>query len=93
MGFTRSLFRRRVTITVAFIVAFFNPLISVPQSTKAEEQIAIPIEFTFSGSGYGHGVGMSQVGAFGQALEGKSAVEILKYYYPGTELTHHLGKA
>ena len=87
MGFTRSLSRRRVAITVALIVAFFNPLISFPQSTNAEELSTIPIEFEFAGSGYGHGVGMSQVGARGQALEGKSAIEILKYYYPGTEVT------
>ncbi len=30
---------------------------------------------------------MSQIGARGQALEGKSAVEILNYYYPGTAVT------
>jgi peptidoglycan hydrolase-like amidase len=35
----------------------------------------------------GHGVGMSGCGAEGQANEGKSAEEILGYYYPGTELT------
>ncbi len=32
----------------------------------------------------GHGVGMSGCGARGQALEGRSAEEILQYYYPGT---------
>lgn len=50
-------------------------------------QIQIPLDFRFIGSGYGHGVGMSQIGARGQALEGKSAVEILNYYYPGTTVT------
>ena len=30
---------------------------------------------------------MSQIGARGQALEGKTAVEILNYYYPGTAVT------
>lgn len=34
----------------------------------------------------GHGVGMSGCGAEGQANEGKTGEEILKYYYPGTEL-------
>ena len=34
----------------------------------------------------GHGVGMSGCGAKGQALDGAKAEEILKYYYPGTEL-------
>lgn len=44
---------------------------------------AAPVSFTFAGSGYGHGVGLSQIGAKGQALEGKSATEILTYYFPG----------
>lgn len=34
----------------------------------------------------GHGVGMSGCGARGQAEEGKSAEEILRYYYPGTSI-------
>ncbi|MFM7949253.1 MAG: SpoIID/LytB domain-containing protein [Actinomycetales bacterium] len=46
----------------------------------------IPAEFQFEGTGYGHGVGMSQIGARGLALEGKSAAEILSYFYPGTQL-------
>ncbi|MBI3332306.1 N-acetylmuramoyl-L-alanine amidase [Candidatus Peregrinibacteria bacterium] len=33
---------------------------------------------------WGHGVGMSGCGAEGQANEGKTAEEILRYYYPGT---------
>jgi hypothetical protein len=35
----------------------------------------------------GHGVGMSGCGAKAQAEEGKTAEEILRYYYPGTQLT------
>ena len=38
------------------------------------------------GGGYGHGVGMSQFGAYGLALMGKSFDEILAHYYPGSEL-------
>lgn len=34
----------------------------------------------------GHGVGMSGCGAEGQANDGKTAEEILRYYYPGTEI-------
>ncbi|MFZ9719623.1 MAG: SpoIID/LytB domain-containing protein [Candidatus Nanopelagicaceae bacterium] len=48
---------------------------------------SVPAEFLISGAGYGHGVGMSQIGARGQALEGTGAIDILKYYYPGTEVT------
>jgi stage II sporulation protein D len=57
----------------------FQPL------ARAESEI--PSAFEFVGAGYGHGVGMSQIGARGQALEGKSAVEILNYYYPGSSIT------
>lgn len=35
----------------------------------------------FDGRGSGHGVGMSQWGARGQALQGRSYVDILRYYY------------
>ena len=34
----------------------------------------------------GHGVGMSGCGAEGQANEGKTAQQILEYYYPGTTI-------
>lgn len=37
----------------------------------------------FSGRGSGHGVGMSQWGARGQALLGRSYADILRYYYTG----------
>ncbi|CAM3347781.1 stage II sporulation protein D [Paenibacillus lupini] len=36
--------------------------------------------------GYGHGVGMSQWGANGMAEEGKSAEQIVTYYYSGTKV-------
>jgi stage II sporulation protein D len=36
------------------------------------------------GRGYGHGVGMCQWGARGMAEKGKSAQQILNFYYPGT---------
>jgi SpoIID/LytB domain protein len=42
--------------------------------------------FVLNGGGWGHGVGMSQWGAYGQALEGRTHEQILEYYYPGTEL-------
>lgn len=42
--------------------------------------------FTILTHGYGHGVGMSQWGARLMAEEGKSWQEILRHYYPGTEI-------
>ncbi len=41
---------------------------------------------TFSVSGYGHGVGMSQYGADYYAKQGYTYEQILKHYYPGTEI-------
>ncbi|PIE90329.1 MAG: hypothetical protein CR997_06985 [Acidobacteria bacterium] len=43
---------------------------------------------TFVGKGWGHGVGMSQVGAFGMALEGWDYKRILKHYYHQVEIVH-----
>lgn len=37
--------------------------------------------FTFITKGYGHGAGLSQYGANEMAKEGKTAAEILRYYY------------
>ncbi|WP_058300326.1 stage II sporulation protein D [Gorillibacterium timonense] len=42
------------------------------------------IEFTTFGNG--HGVGMSQWGANGMAQEGKTAQEIIAYYYKGVQI-------
>ena len=36
------------------------------------------------GGGNGHGVGMSQYGAKGLSEKGKTAEEIIRYYFPGT---------
>ena len=40
-----------------------------------------------NGRGFGHGLGLCQWGAHGQALQGKTAGEILRYYFPGSKLT------
>ncbi|EMO42188.1 SpoIID/LytB domain-containing protein [Leptospira noguchii] len=42
--------------------------------------------FLIKGMGSGHGVGLSQWGSFGMAKENYNYIEILKYYYPGTDL-------
>ena len=39
-----------------------------------------------AGRGFGHGVGMCQCGAEGMARQGKTAEEILSFYYPGSKL-------
>ena len=42
--------------------------------------------FAFTTRGYGHGVGLSQWGAKAMAEQGKSWIEILAHYFPGTSL-------
>jgi len=39
------------------------------------------------GTGWGHGVGLCQIGAAVMATKGFSHEEILKHYYPGSEIT------
>lgn len=43
-------------------------------------------KFVFRGHGWGHGVGMCQVGVIEMAQQGKSYLEILERYYPGTSV-------
>lgn len=38
------------------------------------------------GGGWGHGLGMSQYGAYGRALNGRSATDIVGHYYSGTRV-------
>jgi len=40
----------------------------------------------FVGFGWGHGVGLCQWGAYFMAKQGYNATQILKYYYPGTDV-------
>jgi stage II sporulation protein D len=46
---------------------------------------------TFHGRGYGHGVGLCQYGAEALAQEGRSAREILEWYYPDVEIARAYG--
>ncbi|QWC83999.1 SpoIID/LytB domain-containing protein [Nocardioidaceae bacterium] len=56
--------------------AHADPAVPVPPSGKV----------LITGHGYGHGHGMSQYGAQGAALQGRSWREIVGFYYPGTTL-------
>jgi SpoIID/LytB domain protein len=62
-------------------------LVLITLTSLSSASAVLPKSFTFTGSGYGHGVGLSQYGAKGQALEGKSATEILNYYFPQAQVT------
>jgi stage II sporulation protein D len=39
------------------------------------------------GKGFGHGMGLCQWGMEGQARLGRTAAQILRYYYPESHLT------
>ena len=72
---------RRALLAAGLVLGSFT-LIPVAGAQTA------PADFTIRGSGFGHGVGMSQYGAYGQALEGRSAPEILRHYYSGADVTN-----
>ena len=74
-----KMFKKTTFLIITSLLFSLLPLMSA----QADE---LPAQFEFRGSGYGHGVGMSQFGAYGQALEGKTATEIATYYYPGTSV-------
>lgn len=44
-------------------------------------------DIVFEGFGWGHGVGLCQWGGYFMAKDGASYQEILRYYYPGTEIS------
>jgi SpoIID/LytB domain protein len=55
-----------------------------PTPAPAPAGPAIPASFVFNGAGFGHGVGMPQYGAYGMAVDGSTAEEIVTHYYSGT---------
>lgn len=69
---------------VALTTGELRTLFSLRSATLTAEAGAE--EITFFVTGYGHGVGMSQYGAGALAQEGKTAEEIILWYYPGTEI-------
>lgn len=72
-------------LSLAVVLPVGISLLSAPAVANAAE--SVPESFTYNGAGWGHGVGMSQYGAYGMALEGNSAEEILEHYYNPAELT------
>ncbi len=86
---------RRLALAV---VATMLPLGLIGEPATGQTQAAVVI---VRGGGWGHGVGMSQYGAYGRAVAGASATEIVTAYYPGstvgpiageiTDLRVHLG--
>jgi stage II sporulation protein D len=72
---------RRLALLVAMLVSL----------ACAAGAAASPL-YVLSGHGWGHGIGMSQWGAQGYALAGKTHEQILAHYYEGTTLGERTGK-
>ena len=68
--------RLRIVLALALLATVVPALPAAPATDVVR----------FSGGGWGHGVGLSQYGAQGQALEGRTAEQILAHYYTGTGL-------
>lgn len=72
---------RRSTRVSGFEIrqAFITRGINSPRFTLAEQAG----QYVFTGQGHGHGAGLCQWGARGLALDGRTAREIVEFYYPG----------
>jgi stage II sporulation protein D len=55
-------------------------------SASAGSSHALVRRVSISGHGYGHGVGLSQWGAYERAMAGRSHMQILSFYFPGTTI-------
>ena len=73
-------------LTVSLVLVPSTGARAATTSAAADHAVssAAPGPWTFSGAGFGHGVGMSQYGALAQAKAGRSAQQILAFYYRGT---------
>ena len=70
-------------VILRLVLALLLATVAVPSAVANPA----PTTFLIAGSGLGHGVGMSQVGAYVQAQNGRTAAEILAHYYPAAQLT------
>ncbi len=71
---------RRTGRALLALVAL-TAMLAVAAPARAQEPTV-----AMKGGGWGHGVGMSQYGAYGQALEGLRAATILFHYYRGARI-------
>lgn len=89
--FSSGRFRRALVATLGTIALLLTAAPSAAPATtdtaaatSSARASAAPTSWTFSGGGFGHGVGMSQYGAYAQAKAGRTAQQILAFYYQGT---------
>ena len=65
------------------LLSLRDSLVYIDEERNADREL---LGMSFFGGGWGHGVGLCQVGAYGMAIDGASAEEILKTYYRGIEI-------
>jgi SpoIID/LytB domain protein len=75
-----------VRVLLAAIVVVLATAVSSASGQQSPPSSYGEAVFVVSGRGWGHGVGMSQYGAYGQALAGRTYDQILAYYYTGTQI-------
>lgn len=75
--------RRLIAPLLALATGVSAVLLALPAAPPAHA--AGPASVTLTGSGWGHGRGLSQYGAKGAAQQGRTATQILDFYYPGTQ--------
>lgn len=88
---TRMTRANTLLLTLALAVATLAPS-NVALAQTSTETWYSDAEWVLRGGGWGHGVGMSQYGAYGMALEGRSAAEIIGHYYSGATLADLAGR-
>jgi SpoIID/LytB domain protein len=98
-GATRSIDAIALRDAVNTWAPCLRPTRYPPESSKGTLPLTIPSTWlhlsatpealVVSGRGWGHGVGMVQWGAYGKALRGLSAADILAFYYGGLRPEDH----
>ncbi len=75
-------------LTREYLAERFRMLVggSVMKSTHCDIRLEGDQVVVENGRGFGHGLGLCQWGAQGQARQGRSASDILRYYFPGAKL-------
>ncbi|CAN5700289.1 hypothetical protein BH24ACT26_BH24ACT26_04770 [soil metagenome] len=67
-------------LACALVASLLLVVVVAPGAARARKTV------TIRGRGWGHGIGMSQYGAYGRALRGDGAKQILRHYYSGTRV-------
>jgi len=80
----RAVARALVPTVAAALVAAGAAMPAHAVSTDQSYWVPVDGQIVVEGHGFGHGHGMSQYGAEGAALAGKTYTDILDFYYPGT---------